>query len=94
MDEKREEYQKETRSDPLNIPDRSQHQYKTETGDQVSEADVHGNPNLIYVSQFLEGWEPSGVPVRLMPPQLVLRTDQLIIVKDAVEVTRCTGVQS
>ncbi|KAI1382012.1 S-adenosyl-L-methionine-dependent methyltransferase [Hypoxylon crocopeplum] len=34
-----------------------------------------GNPNLIYNSQFVEGWEPSGVP-------------------DAIEITRCTGIQA
>ncbi|OTB06744.1 hypothetical protein M426DRAFT_72199 [Hypoxylon sp. CI-4A] len=34
-----------------------------------------GNPNLIYDSQFIEGWEPSGVP-------------------DAIEITRCTGIQT
>ncbi|KAI1384965.1 S-adenosyl-L-methionine-dependent methyltransferase [Hypoxylon trugodes] len=34
-----------------------------------------GNPNLIYDSHFIEGWEPSGVP-------------------DAIEITRCVGVQT
>ncbi|ROV98351.1 hypothetical protein VMCG_07176 [Cytospora schulzeri] len=48
--------------------------YKTGNGDQLDESEVHGNPNLIYVSSFVEGWEPSGVP-------------------DAIEVTRCTGLQ-
>jgi hypothetical protein len=24
-----------------------------------------GNPNLVYNSQFVEGWEPSGVPVSI-----------------------------
>ncbi|KAI1134485.1 S-adenosyl-L-methionine-dependent methyltransferase [Hypoxylon sp. FL0543] len=39
------------------------------------EKNPRGNPNLIYDSQFVEGWEPSGVP-------------------DALEITRCIGVES
>jgi catechol O-methyltransferase len=35
-----------------------------------------GNPNLVYESKFVEGWEPSGVPVR---PTLVLYMTKLII---------------
>ncbi|KAI0378087.1 S-adenosyl-L-methionine-dependent methyltransferase [Hypomontagnella monticulosa] len=35
-----------------------------------------GNPNLIYESRFVEGWEPSGVPA-----------------SDAVEITKCTGIE-
>ncbi|KAI1779823.1 S-adenosyl-L-methionine-dependent methyltransferase [Hypoxylon cercidicola] len=34
-----------------------------------------GNPNLIYESYFVEGWEPSGVP-------------------DAIEITRCIGIET
>ncbi|KAI0175853.1 S-adenosyl-L-methionine-dependent methyltransferase [Hypoxylon sp. FL1284] len=34
-----------------------------------------GNPNLVYESQFVEGWEPSGVP-------------------DAIEITRCVGIEA
>ncbi|KAI1415859.1 S-adenosyl-L-methionine-dependent methyltransferase [Hypoxylon sp. FL1857] len=41
------------------------------SNDQTS---PRGDPNLIYRSQFVEGWEPSGVP-------------------DAVEITRCVGVE-
>lgn len=37
------------------------------SGEKSGETLVRGNPNLIYSSQFLEGWEPSGVPVRLVP---------------------------
>ncbi|KAI1761372.1 S-adenosyl-L-methionine-dependent methyltransferase [Hypoxylon sp. FL1150] len=34
-----------------------------------------GNPNLVYESRFVEGWEPSGVP-------------------DAIEITKCVGVEA
>ncbi|KAI6093629.1 S-adenosyl-L-methionine-dependent methyltransferase [Hypoxylon rubiginosum] len=34
-----------------------------------------GNPNLVYESRLVEGWEPSGVP-------------------DAIEITKCVGVES
>ncbi|KAI0841915.1 S-adenosyl-L-methionine-dependent methyltransferase [Hypoxylon sp. FL0890] len=40
-----------------------------------NEKTPRGNPNLVYDSQFVEGWEPSGVP-------------------DAIEITRCVGVES
>lgn len=63
MEQKRKDYQEETGSDPLHLPDRTKHTYKTGDKDQVLESDVHGNPNLVYDSKFNEGWEPSGVPV-------------------------------
>lgn len=63
VDEKRKSYQKDTGLDPVALPDRTNHVYKTVEGDQVLEWDVHGNPNLVYDSKFVEGWEPSGVPV-------------------------------
>lgn len=63
VDEKRKEYKTDTGSDPIALPDMSKHVYKTTEGDQVVESDVHGNPNLVYASEFVEGWEPSGVPV-------------------------------
>lgn len=63
MDDKRKEYKTETGSDPIALPDKSNRVYKTIEGDQVAEWDVHGNPNLVYHSKFVEGWEPSGVPV-------------------------------
>ncbi|KAI2606654.1 S-adenosyl-L-methionine-dependent methyltransferase [Hypoxylon sp. NC1633] len=46
--------------------------HRLSNGDQTS---PKGNPNLIYDSQFVEGWEPSGVP-------------------DAVEITKCIGIQT
>lgn len=63
VEEKRQEYKKQTGSDPLHLPDRTKYTYKTGEKDQVLESDVHGNPNLVYDSKFNEGWEPSGVPV-------------------------------
>ncbi|KAF3769459.1 S-adenosyl-L-methionine-dependent methyltransferase [Cryphonectria parasitica EP155] len=60
---KRQEYQKATAgADPLSLPDRAKHVYKTDAGGEVSETDLFGNPNLVYASKFIEGWEPSGVP--------------------------------
>lgn len=66
VDEKREHYKKETGSDPVALPDMTKRVYKTTEGDQVLGWDVHGNPNLVYDSKFVEGWEPSGVPVRCL----------------------------
>lgn len=63
MDEKRKAFKEDTGSDPVALPSRANHVYKTTEGDQVLEWDVHGNPNLVYDSKFVEGWEPSGVPV-------------------------------
>lgn len=69
VEQKREAYKKETGSDPRQLPDRKNHEYKTGESDQVEESDVHGNPNLVYDSKFIEGWEPSGVPVRQHLPR-------------------------
>lgn len=63
VDDKRKLYEKETGSDPAAVPDTAERVYKTTEGDQVLGWDVHGNPNLVYDSKFVEGWEPSGVPV-------------------------------
>lgn len=63
VEQKRQDYAKETGSDPLHLPDRTRYTYKTGDKDQVLESGVHGNPNLVYNSKFNEGWEPSGVPV-------------------------------
>lgn len=67
MEEKRKAYKEETGSDAVALPDKKNHVYKTTEGDQVLESDVHGNPNFVYKSKFVEGWEPSGVPVRFCP---------------------------
>lgn len=31
--------------------------------DDEDKSKIRGNPNLIYESQLIAGWEPSGVPV-------------------------------
>lgn len=61
--QKRDHFKQTTGSDLNAFPDRTKHQYKTREGNEVLESDVHGNPNLVYESLFVEGWEPSGVPV-------------------------------
>ena len=61
-------------------------------GRQGSDPEAVGNPNLVYVSEFIEGWEPSGVPVcgihLSMPPSMPANFSS----QDAIEVTRCTGI--
>ena len=61
---KRETLKSQHGSDQDQFADRTKHQYKTREGDEVLDSDVIGNPNLVYESEFVEGWEPSGVPVR------------------------------
>lgn len=62
--EKREKFKKSTGSDIDQFGDRHKHQYKVREGDEVLDSDVHGNPSFIYKSKLVDGWEPSGVPVR------------------------------
>ncbi|KAI0890131.1 S-adenosyl-L-methionine-dependent methyltransferase [Annulohypoxylon maeteangense] len=54
---------------------RSTVQEKKKSFGQIDSTAPRGNPNLIYDSQLIEGWEPSGVP-------------------DAIEITRCIGIQA
>ncbi|TLS24392.1 hypothetical protein PpBr36_09132 [Pyricularia pennisetigena] len=35
---------------------------KRDAMSKVMDTDAKGNPNLVYESEFVEGWEPSGVP--------------------------------
>ncbi|KKY35073.1 putative catechol o-methyltransferase [Diaporthe ampelina] len=74
VQQKREKFRKDTGVSLERLSDWEKHRYNMAKGGQVDEAEVHGNPNLIYSSQFVEGWEPSGVP-------------------DAIEVSRCTGIE-
>lgn len=96
VEEKREAYKQETGSDPRQLPDRKNYTYKTNESDQVLESDVHGNPNLVYKSVFHEGWEPSGVAVCSLPGLALLLTVVLtdLFLQDAVEVSRCTGIET
>jgi catechol O-methyltransferase len=40
-----------------------QSQRKGRKLDEKLDSEVHGNPNLVYESKMVDGWEPSGVPV-------------------------------
>lgn len=39
---------------------------KRENFRKAQGSDPKGNPYLVYKSEFVEGWEPSGVPVSLI----------------------------
>jgi catechol O-methyltransferase len=41
---------------------RKAHERSRDVPDDMSGVKVRGNPDLIYESKFVEGWEPSGVP--------------------------------
>ncbi|KAK2624886.1 hypothetical protein QTJ16_006079 [Diplocarpon rosae] len=59
VQEKRMALTQERAPDTQNFPGRSATQY----GDVESlSTEVQGNPNLVYSSQLIESWEPSGVP--------------------------------
>lgn len=73
--QKRKAYQETAGLDEGQFSKWVQTQYLGREGDEILDRKVRGNPNLVYESQFVEGWEPSGVP-------------------DAVEVTRCKGVEN
>ena len=51
---------------------------------------INGNPNLIYESKFVEGWEPSGVAVCIA----IVEWFAANWFQDAVEITRCVGVEN
>lgn len=66
VQQKREKFKKDTGLSLERLSDWEKHRYNMAKGGQVDEAEVHGNPNLIYSSEFVEGWEPSGVPVSFL----------------------------
>lgn len=66
VQQKREKFKKDTGLSLERLSDWEKHRYNMAKGGQVDETEVHGNPNLIYSSEFVEGWEPSGVPVRFI----------------------------
>ncbi len=45
------------------FPEETAKQYKKWEDQATLDSPRKGNPNLIYDSKFIEGWEPSGVPV-------------------------------
>ena len=49
---------------------RSTVEQKRRRYDECQGSEPRGNPNLVYESKFVEGWEPSGVPVSLLPPSI------------------------
>lgn len=50
---------------------------------------LKGRPDLIYESQFIPGWEPSGVPVSSAAN--LMRLSKSNNNQDAIEITRCVG---
>lgn len=81
------------------LSDWEKHRYNMSNGRQGDEPEAVGNPNLRYVSKFVEGWEPSGVPVCVIYVHVTLifvsvRSANLTLfpMQDAIEITRCTGV--
>jgi hypothetical protein len=67
VQQKREKFKKDTGLSLERLSDWEKSRYNMAKGGQVDETEVHGNPNLIYSSKFVEGWEPSGVPVSFSP---------------------------
>ena len=45
------------------FPEQTAKQYKKWEGQATLQSPRKGDPNLVYDSKFVEGWEPSGVPV-------------------------------
>lgn len=68
VQQKRKEYE----SGPANgsetttgFGDRWKDQYKKREGEEKLSSEIKGNPNLIYDSQLVNSYEPTGVPVSL-----------------------------
>lgn len=103
VQQKREKFKKDTGLSLERLSDWEKSRYNMAKGGQVDETEVHGNPNLIYSSKFVEGWEPSGVPVRspcslqsFAHADLSSRVHVPVLIstiQDAIEVSYCTGVE-
>lgn len=50
--------------DSLGFADRYKNQYSKRMTDEKPNLEFPGNPNLVYESQLINSWEPTGVPVR------------------------------
>ena len=50
--------------DSLGFVDRYKNQYSNRMVDEKPNLEFPGNPSLVYESQLIDSWEPSGVPVR------------------------------
>ncbi|KAK7735962.1 hypothetical protein SLS53_007341 [Cytospora paraplurivora] len=62
VERKRQNFQKNTGSSSNTRSDWEKYRHDLSDGEQVGEPEAYGNPNLIYVSKLVEGWEPSGIP--------------------------------
>ena len=71
--------------------DRTAKQYAKREGEAKLDETRVGNPDLVYKSELVNSWEPSGVPVCFETRCHVNHADQ---VQDGVEITRCVEVAS
>lgn len=58
---------------------RSTVEQKRKRFETANKDEPRGNPDLEYKSEFVEGWEPSGVPVSLHKIQTTRDADTLLI---------------
>lgn len=65
VEQKRQSFQKNTGSSSGTRSDWDKYRHDLSDEKKAGGPEAYGNPNLIYVSKFVEGWEPSGVPVCL-----------------------------
>ena len=68
--------------------DKTAKQYQRREGDAKLDETRVGNPNLVYKSELINSWEPSGVPVS--PASWA--GNSLTFQQDGVEITRCVEV--
>ena len=63
--EKLQQYNSGSRdgSDANGFDNRWKEQYKEREGEEILSSEVKGNPNLVYDSQLVNSFEPTGVPV-------------------------------
>jgi catechol O-methyltransferase len=66
VQQKREKMQDKTGKayDSLGFSDRYNNQYSKRVAAEEPNLEHAGNPNLVYQSQLIKSWEPTGVPVR------------------------------
>ncbi len=58
--------------DSLGFSEKSKNQYSNRVTDEKPNLEYSGNPNLVYESQLMKSWEPTGSPVRDMQRRIVL----------------------
>ncbi|KEF51523.1 catechol O-methyltransferase [Exophiala aquamarina CBS 119918] len=69
--------------------DRTAKQYLQREGEAKLDEARKGDPYLVYESQLINSFEPSGVPVRADPR--ILAGPRLTVSQDGIEITRCVG---